>query len=158
MNRQKASSQYNFVPNTFLPQGLCTAVLSTESLSQVAPTCPSSPLGNLPLIWRMSMSAVPIICSFVYIHWTLLTLSQLQLNNYFGHYYLMSPPFQQKLYQSYWLMYLQSTQRRTQTYTGKHFVIVVRSSAVSNCDPTDCSTPGSSVPHYLPEFAQIHAH
>ena len=26
------------------------------------------------------------------------------------------------------------------------------------CDPVDCSTPGSSVLHYLPEFAQIHVH
>ena len=26
------------------------------------------------------------------------------------------------------------------------------------CCPTDCSTPGSSVLHYLPEFAQIHVH
>ena len=26
------------------------------------------------------------------------------------------------------------------------------------CDPMDCSTPGSSVLHYLPEFAQIHVH
>jgi len=26
------------------------------------------------------------------------------------------------------------------------------------CDPTDCSTPGSPVLHYLPEFAQIHVH
>ena len=25
-------------------------------------------------------------------------------------------------------------------------------------DPMDCSTPGSSVLHYLPEFAQIHVH
>ena len=24
------------------------------------------------------------------------------------------------------------------------------------CDPMDCSTPASSVPHHLPEFAQIH--
>ena len=24
------------------------------------------------------------------------------------------------------------------------------------CDPMDCSKPGSSVLHYLPEFAQIH--
>ena len=24
------------------------------------------------------------------------------------------------------------------------------------CDPMDCSMPGSSVLHYLPEFAQIH--
>ena len=26
------------------------------------------------------------------------------------------------------------------------------------CDPIDCSTPGSYVLHYLPEFAQIHVH
>ena len=26
------------------------------------------------------------------------------------------------------------------------------------CDPMDCSTPGSSVFQYLPEFAQIHVH
>ena len=26
------------------------------------------------------------------------------------------------------------------------------------CDPMDGSMPGSSVLHYLPEFAQIHAH
>ena len=26
------------------------------------------------------------------------------------------------------------------------------------CDPMDCSTPGSYVLHYLPEFAQIHVH
>ena len=26
------------------------------------------------------------------------------------------------------------------------------------CDPMDCSKPGSSVLHYLPEFAQIHVH
>ena len=26
------------------------------------------------------------------------------------------------------------------------------------CDPMDCSTPGSSVLHCLPEFAQIHVH
>ena len=25
-------------------------------------------------------------------------------------------------------------------------------------DPMDCSIPGSSVPHYLPEFTQIHVH
>ena len=25
-------------------------------------------------------------------------------------------------------------------------------------DPMDCSTPGFSVPHYLPEFAQTHVH
>ena len=26
------------------------------------------------------------------------------------------------------------------------------------CDPTDCSTPGFPVLHYLPEFAQTHVH
>ena len=26
------------------------------------------------------------------------------------------------------------------------------------CDPTDCSTPGSPVLHYFPEFTQIHVH
>ena len=26
------------------------------------------------------------------------------------------------------------------------------------CDPMDCSTPGSPVLHYLPEFAQTHVH
>ena len=28
----------------------------------------------------------------------------------------------------------------------------------SSLQPRGCSTPGSSVLHYLPEFAQIHAH
>ena len=37
--------------------------------------------------------------------------------------------------------------------------IVVQSlSRVQLCDPMDCSMPGSSVPHYLPEFAQTHVH
>ena len=26
------------------------------------------------------------------------------------------------------------------------------------CYPMDCSTPGLSVPHHLPKFAQVHAH
>ena len=26
------------------------------------------------------------------------------------------------------------------------------------CDPMDCSTPGLSVPHHLPKFAQVHVH
>ena len=26
------------------------------------------------------------------------------------------------------------------------------------CDSMDCSTPGLFVPHYLPEFAQVHVH
>ena len=32
----------------------------------------------------------------------------------------------------------------------------VTKSCLTLCDPMDCSTPGSPVPHYLPEFAQIH--
>ena len=34
----------------------------------------------------------------------------------------------------------------------------VAKSCVTLCDPMDCSTPGSSVLHCLPEFAQIHVH
>jgi len=26
------------------------------------------------------------------------------------------------------------------------------------CDPMDCSTPGLPVPHYIPEFIQVHVH
>ena len=32
----------------------------------------------------------------------------------------------------------------------------VTKSCLTLCDPMDCSTPGSPVLHYLPEFAQIH--
>ena len=34
----------------------------------------------------------------------------------------------------------------------------VTQSCLTLCDPMDCSTPGSSVLHCLPEFAQIHVH
>ena len=34
----------------------------------------------------------------------------------------------------------------------------VAKSCLALCDPMDCSTPGSSVLHRLPEFAQIHVH
>ena len=38
-------------------------------------------------------------------------------------------------------------------------VIVVKPlSHVQLCKPMDCSTPGFPVLHYLPEFAQTHAH
>ena len=38
-------------------------------------------------------------------------------------------------------------------------IVVVRSlSQVQLCNPMDCSMPDSSVPQYLPEFAQIHVH
>ena len=34
----------------------------------------------------------------------------------------------------------------------------VAKSSLTLCDAMDCSLPGFSVPHYLPEFAQIHVH
>ena len=34
----------------------------------------------------------------------------------------------------------------------------VTQSRMTVCDPMECSTPGSSVLHYLWEFAQIHVH
>ena len=34
--------------------------------------------------------------------------------------------------------------------------VVVQSLCPTLCDPIDCSTPDSSILHYLPEFAQIH--
>ena len=34
----------------------------------------------------------------------------------------------------------------------------VAKSCLTLCDPMDCSTPGPSVLHCLPEFAQIHVH
>ena len=35
---------------------------------------------------------------------------------------------------------------------------VVAQSCPTLCDPVDCSTVGSSVLHYLPEFDQTHVH
>ena len=34
----------------------------------------------------------------------------------------------------------------------------VSQSCLTLCDPMDCSTPGFSILHYLPEFAQTHVH
>ena len=34
----------------------------------------------------------------------------------------------------------------------------VAHSCLTLCDPMDCSKPGFPVPHYLPEFAQVHVH
>ena len=34
----------------------------------------------------------------------------------------------------------------------------VAKSGPTLCDPMDCSTPSLPVPHYLPEFAQVHVH
>ena len=38
------------------------------------------------------------------------------------------------------------------------FIVVPLLNCVRLCDPMDCSTPGSSVLHYLLEFVQIHVH
>ena len=38
------------------------------------------------------------------------------------------------------------------------FCCSVAKSRPTPCDPMDCSMPGSSVLHYLPEFAQIQVH
>jgi len=38
------------------------------------------------------------------------------------------------------------------------FVVVQLLSCLALCRPMDCSTPDFPVLHYLPEFAQIHAH
>ena len=35
-------------------------------------------------------------------------------------------------------------------------IIVVAKSCLSLCDPMDCNTPDLPVPHYLPEFVQVH--
>ena len=40
-----------------------------------------------------------------------------------------------------------------------HLAVVVQSlSCPTLCGPMDCSTPGTPVLHYLPEFAQIPVH
>ena len=36
--------------------------------------------------------------------------------------------------------------------------VVQSLSCIWLCDPMDCSIPGSPVPHYLPEFVQVHVH
>ena len=36
--------------------------------------------------------------------------------------------------------------------------VLVAQSCLTLCDPMDCSIPGFSVLHYLPEFAQTHVH
>ena len=38
------------------------------------------------------------------------------------------------------------------------YIMVQLLNCVWLCDPMDCSTPGSSVLHYFPEFAQTHVH
>ena len=38
------------------------------------------------------------------------------------------------------------------------FCYLVAKSCLTRCDPMDCSMSGLPVPHYLPEFAQVHVH
>ena len=52
----------------------------------------------------------------------------------------------------------QDTKRQIkQSYKKKQFSSVAQL-CLTLCDPTDCSTPGFSVLHYLQEFAQTHVH
>ena len=39
-----------------------------------------------------------------------------------------------------------------------YIYVVVQSLSYRLYDPMDCSTPGASVLHYLPQFAQTHVH
>ena len=53
--------------------------------------------------------------------------------------------------------------RRLATMRGEPSTYWVSSCSVTQlcltlCDPADCSAPGFSVLHYLPEFAQTHVH
>ena len=41
---------------------------------------------------------------------------------------------------------------------SKMLVFVLQPSCVPLCDPMDCNTAGFPVPHYLPEFDQIHVY
>ena len=45
--------------------------------------------------------------------------------------------------------------KKTKTYI---VVVAVTKTCPTLCDLMDRSTPGSPVPHYLPEFAQIHVY
>ena len=48
--------------------------------------------------------------------------------------------------------------RQTIHKEAKFSCCSVAQSCLALCNPMDCSTPGSSVLHYLPEFAQTHVH
>ena len=43
-------------------------------------------------------------------------------------------------------------------YLKYHCCGSIAKSYLTLCNPTDCSTPGSSVLHCLPEFAEVHVH
>ena len=42
--------------------------------------------------------------------------------------------------------------------TYMQYCCSVAQSCLTLCDPMDCSTPGLSIPHHLPKFAQVHVH
>ena len=43
-------------------------------------------------------------------------------------------------------------------YPNNGILFSVTQLCLTLCDPTDCSTPGLSVPHHLPKFAYVHVH
>ena len=43
-------------------------------------------------------------------------------------------------------------------HIAEYMLTFVVQSCPTLCNPTDCSKPGSTVLHYLPEFAQLHVH
>ena len=47
---------------------------------------------------------------------------------------------------------------RCHVFVSCSVVVVPLLSRVQLCDPMDCSAPGSCVPYYLLEFAQVHVH
>ena len=54
---------------------------------------------------------------------------------------------------------LPSTPPRWMCWNHKvYLLLLVAKSPLILCGPMDCSTPGSSVLHYLPKFAQTHVH
>ena len=60
----------------------------------------------------------------------------------------------------------ETTQYSVMSYMGKEskrevdicIVVVVELQVMSDCDQMECSVTGSSVLHYLLEFAQVHVH
>ena len=42
--------------------------------------------------------------------------------------------------------------------TGFSLYCSVAQLCLTLCNPMDCKTPGSPVPHHLPKFAQFHVH
>ena len=47
---------------------------------------------------------------------------------------------------------------QTVEYANNGILCSVTQLCLTLCDPMDCNTPGLSVPHHLPKFAQVHVH